>query len=931
MSDFSKIAKQMREDWDRRISHDYRFWMTESHTSDQAMWESGKRDSTILLEGITERESKTLLEIGCGIGRILKASLPYFAKIIGCDVSQAAISKARQFLGDDSRVQLLLGDGYTLQPLLSSSIDIVASFAAITSMPVPIAANYLREMHRVLKPNGIVRLQMYLGQEQIVCSNDTLHLRCYKRDNFINAAQAAGFEVEYVKELVLPFQVSFKEIGIEAFIVSLKRKEASPLESSLISSMLLPDGEKPQSATQGGREIECWMSLNYARDLVERGEIDRAREALDYALSFSKSVTIDIRDIVDQIVNQIERTSEKKCISTASNVKQNENNILYAQNLKVLSEKFPLLADSINAQYPEKYRPVICETSQGKVIQIDGLCLDHHEKPLTSAATWANRLREEKRIKGHSSYTIVGFGAGYHLDELLKDSDLSISVVEPSLEVLRSAMLIRDLRTTFSKLQDIHCGSASQWSSKGNESELVIRPQSQALYSDYCAELKSVFYGYRGLATLQPSIAVVGPLQGGTLPISGYCLRGLFSMGQRTRLIDVSGFASGFHQLEKMVYDKARQSTIQGTYIEMMSQVILESISEKPIDILICMAQAPVSGRVLMELRKMGIITVLWFVEDYLRFTYWKDIAQYYDFIFTIQQDDCIKSIKSAGAGEVHYLPVGCDPIVHTPLRLTADEKKRWGSAVSFVGAGYHNRQQIFAQLCETDFKLWGTEWPTCKPFDRIVQEGGRRLAPEEYVKIFNATDININLHSSAERDGIDPYGDFVNPRTFELAAAGAFQLSDQRSLMPELFEYEKEIVTFKSSKEMRDKIDYYLSHPEERSKITSAAREKVLTHHTYQHRMRQMMKIIFAGKYEQLKGRLDKSPWKKMLERSKPHQELHERCHNSYNRGEEPALDGLISDIVTGKGKLSETEQKLLFLYHIRRQILRMKAEEGA
>jgi hypothetical protein len=46
--------------------------------------------------------------------------------------------------------------------------------------------------------------------------------------------------------------------------------------------------------------------------------------------------------------------------------------------------------------------------------------------------------------------------------------------------------------------------------------------------------------------------------------------------------------------------------------------------------------------------------------------------------------------------------------------------------------------------------------------------------------------------------------------------------------------------------------------------------------------------------------------------------------------RGEEPALDGLISDIVTGNGKLSETEQKLLFLHHVRSQIVRMRSEES-
>ena len=160
-------------------------------------------------------------------------------------------------------------------------------------------------------------------------------------------------------------------------------------------------------------------------------------------------------------------------------------------------------------------------------------------------------------------------------------------------------------------------------------------------------------------------------------------------------------------------------------------------------------------------------------------------MAKHYDFVFTIQQGDCIEKMKAAGAGEVHYLPTACDPLFHKPLQLSEEDKARWGSPISFVGAGYHNRVQAFAGLANYPFKIWGSEWPSAKPFDRLVQEDSRRVKPEEYVKIFNATDINLNLHSSSERDGVDPSGDFVNPRTFELAACGAFQLCDERSMFP--------------------------------------------------------------------------------------------------------------------------------------------------
>ena len=188
----------------------------------------------------------------------------------------------------------------------------------------------------------------------------------------------------------------------------------------------------------------------------------------------------------------------------------------------------------------------------------------------------------------------------------------------------------------------------------------------------------------------------------------------------------MSGFNDSYMLISSLIRDEFKQKAARQMYVETLSTFLLESVTERPIDILICMAQAPTSPQLLLELRRRGIITVLWFVEDYLRFTYWKEIAQCFDYIFTIQKGECIEQLRKAGAGEVHYLPTACHPVVHAPVVLTEEERQRWGSPLSFVGAGYYNRQQMFASLSHYPLKIWGTEWPTGRPFDRLVQESGR-------------------------------------------------------------------------------------------------------------------------------------------------------------------------------------------------------------
>jgi spore maturation protein CgeB len=770
-------------------------------------------------------------------------------------------------------------------------------------MPVSVIAGYLLETERVLAQDGVVRFQMYFGKEQCVSEEDTLHLRCFEKYRFEEASRLAGLRVSQIEELKLPFQVSFEELGIFASMVTLvKEGEPSGSISDIVAALLSEKNEQQEIVTP----LEFWMTYNHAKTLILEGDFERAERALLYASDVAKATSIDVGDLLSEIVNELS-------ISRGGNK-------FVDKNLDILKRRFPEVSKQLESI---QTKCTVERLQEGVCISLNGHALDHPTKPKSGADAWAKRTLATAKESDH--LIVYGFGSGAHVRSILEMTDKKISVIEPSPDVLKAAIDACDISDILLKIENL-------WISDDIEpvGELLVRPQHQALFSENLSKVKSKVYGAWGLESLKPAIAVLGPMQGGTLPITEYTGRGLPVIGQKGRIINMSGFAQSYHAVEDIIKDKIRRNIVQSNLVQFLSATVIESIHEKPVDILICMAQAPISIEALSELRKQGVITVLWFAEDYLRFTYWKQVAPYYDFIFTIQKGECIEAIKKAGCQNVHYLPMGCDPGIHRPLVLSQEEKNRWGSPISFVGAGYHNRCQMFASLASHPFKIWGTEWPTCRPFTDMVQEQGRRLTPEEYVMIFNSTEINLNLHSSSERDGVDPYGDFINPRTFELAACGAFQLADRRTLMPEVFEEDKEIVLFSDINEMKDKIHYYLAHPEERIRIAEAGRRRALAEHTYAHRVKSMMSIIFAEKFDHIKSRIDQSPWKKFKLRAKPHKELSERVERAFLRGEEPTLDGLVSDIVTGNGDLTETEQKLLFLHHIKSQMIRMKREES-
>jgi spore maturation protein CgeB len=928
MNPLEKLAEQMRSDWDRRVGHDYRFWMGEGHLDDAQMWRTGGEDFAAIAQGIPGGSSMVALEIGCGVGRMMKAAAERFGRVIGIDVSRLAIDKARELVGPTPRMDLVVGSGLDLSPVESNSVDFVWSYASLACMPVPVIASYLVEMKRVLRSSGMARVQVYLGQEMSVHERDTLHLRSFTADNFLKAANLAGFECSLCSEREIG-ENGATALAIKNCVVQLVPTSQTAASADSVAKALLPDGESRVAQEVNPVALEAWMALNYAEALADNGEAEKAKNAVEYVVANCQSATIDTRDILSRVLSKATKGLSDEVASQGIAYPSQES--VYEDNLAALKERFPKVhARVVAASDVDASHVTVRGTKDGAVIYVGTLCLDHAEKPQAAGEAWVRRTILEERVKKAGELVVVGFGAGYHLQSLVELAEKPIACCEPDLAVFQRALRVRDLRPLLSKLSQIVVGDEMPSLERSHGAELVVRPQSLILYGQYLERAKSSLYSKRGFSDLHPKIAVLGPFHGGTLPTATHTYQALQRMGQRVRGIDVSGFNDGFMLLEQFVKNESRHGVMRGQYVELVSQVLLESLQEKPIDILICMAQAPISAKALTELRSRGVITVLWFVEDYLRFTYWREMAKYYDFVFTIQKGECIEKIKAAGAGEVHYLPTACDPFFHAPLELSKADKERWGSPISFVGAGYHNRVQTFATMASHPFKIWGSEWPTGKPFDRLVQEESRRIKPEEYIKIFNATDVNLNLHSSSERDGVDPSGDFVNPRTFELAASGAFQLCDERQLLPELMEVGKEIVTFSSRDDMIAKTEYYLARPEERKAVCERARARVLKDHSYERRVERMLSTIYASKYEALRQRESGSPWGEMILRAEGDSELQERLQRAMLRGEEPALDGLIADIVTGNGKLSETEQKLLFMHHVKSQIIRMRSEEA-
>jgi len=147
----------------------------------------------------------------------------------------------------------------------------------------------------------------------------------------------------------------------------------------------------------------------------------------------------------------------------------------------------------------------------------------------------------------------------------------------------------------------------------------------------------------------------------------------------------------------------------------------------------------------------------------------------------------------------------------------------------------------FFGKLRSRDFQIFGEEW--YKYPNPAVTIGDRRIPEKEAREIYQRTLINLNLHSHSEPCW--PSGDFVNPRTFELAGLGAFQLTEMRKLLTQHFDPANEVVALSNREDMERAIDYFLEHEAEREAFARRAQRRVLKEHTYKHRTEEILSLL--------------------------------------------------------------------------------------
>lgn len=191
-----------------------------------------------------------------------------------------------------------------------------------------------------------------------------------------------------------------------------------------------------------------------------------------------------------------------------------------------------------------------------------------------------------------------------------------------------------------------------------------------------------------------------------------------------------------------------------------------------------------------------------------------KEQVAHYNIVFCAQKEAVEKLKKDVGVNPT-WIPIGCDPEVHKRLDL----KKRFD--IAFVGT--EGKKNLRGEL----LKALATQYPR-----NFIGKADFRLISN----IYGSAKIGFNY--SINND--------VNMRIFEVLSCGALLVTNfiKDNGFEDLFADGVNVVVYKNAEELFSKIDYYLSHDDEREGIAKEGHLLAIGSHTYKDRLKKILEI---------------------------------------------------------------------------------------
>jgi ubiquinone/menaquinone biosynthesis C-methylase UbiE len=200
----SELLSKMQREWDERARENARFYVNtaQENWKDEDFFESGRKtvQEEILTDMINICQGKdpkqmTVLEIGCGVGRVTRALGEVFGEVHGVDVSGEMIRQANESAAGIPNIHFHQNNGKDLTVIGNVPFDF--AFSSIVFQHIPsreVIESYVIEVNRLLRPGRLFKFQVQGDATLQTESGDTWLGVPFSDEQAVAMAERCGFE-----------------------------------------------------------------------------------------------------------------------------------------------------------------------------------------------------------------------------------------------------------------------------------------------------------------------------------------------------------------------------------------------------------------------------------------------------------------------------------------------------------------------------------------------------------------------------------------------------------------------------------------------------------------------------------------------------------------------------------------------------------------
>ncbi|WP_071393415.1 CgeB family protein [Bacillus tuaregi] len=312
-----------------------------------------------------------------------------------------------------------------------------------------------------------------------------------------------------------------------------------------------------------------------------------------------------------------------------------------------------------------------------------------------------------------------------------------------------------------------------------------------------------------------------------------------------------SGYAGIYPFLEKSI--QAALTALDHPFITIAPEYTTQSVEQienfQP-DFILVFVGYKLQQDFLPFFKQKGYRLGIWFTEDPFYLDESIRLAEMFHNIFTIDLGAYEYYTKVLQGKKIYHLPLGTDSAQYFPSQSNHPVLYD----LCLIGYPYPERVQLAHLIAEqTPYQLL-----VAGPLWRRAMQGiahqrvmviNKWIHPGIVNQLYHQSRMILNPHRShlfhKNKNSLGIENKSLNNRTFDIAACGGFQLITAKPDTVLHFDSKCELVSYTTVEECLKLIHTFIHDDEKRANYSRRAMERVLSSHTFHHRMQRMIDFL--------------------------------------------------------------------------------------